>query len=73
MKRKPKYRSQSRIPGITRTPVFSSLLPEIEESIRSDMHMFKVSRSFVIATHLAHAYGIATEDYSKPRLLKKRA
>jgi hypothetical protein len=66
-------RNQPRIPGVRRTPVSASLLAEIEECIRADMKMFGVSRSFVIATHLAAMYNIRTTDYRKPVLVKKRA
>jgi len=68
---KKKIRHQTRLVGQTRTPMSTCVISEIEECVRADMRMFNVSRSFVIATHLAHAYGIKVEDYRRLRLLKK--
>ena len=65
--------TQPRIRGIKRTPVFSALLPEIEACIRADMKMFGVSRSYVIANHLAYVYDINVVDYRAPKIVARNA
>jgi len=73
MRRFKTRRTQPRILGVRRIPMATCVLSEIEECVRADMKMFGVSRSFVIATHLAHSYGIKVTDYRKPVLVRKQA
>ena len=70
---KRKYRSQTRIPGVHRMPMSTALLKELEAWVQDEMRMWKVSRSFVLANCVSFASGIKSEDYRKPRILKKRA
>lgn len=49
-------RSQPRIPGVKRLPMYTAVLPILEKDIRKDMIDFGVSRSYVIAVALATVY-----------------
>lgn len=68
-----KIRIQPRMPGTSRIPVSASLAEEIEACIRADMKMFRVSRSYVIANHLAYIYNIKVTDYRKPTVVRRNA
>lgn len=71
---KSKLRTQKRIPGLHRKPVGSAVTKQIEQWLKEQMRHFGVSRSFVIATALAHTAKIPIEDdYRKPQLVRKRA
>ena len=53
-----KVRIQNRIPGVTRVPAATGLLPDVERLIRADMRRFGCSRAFVLGT-------IATQHYER--------
>lgn len=58
-----RVRSQRPVKG-GRIPAYTGLIKDIERVIESEMRRYGVSRSFVIATALAHAFGIEEqEDY----------
>ena len=57
-----KVRSQARIPGMTRTPAYSGLIPALERCVRQDMARFNVSRSFAIAAAAARGYGLTEQE-----------
>lgn len=66
---------QRRVPG-GRTPVQSAFIQEIERAIAREMTKYRCSRSFVIATAVAFAFGIEEqEDYRpvSPRVAKRAA
>jgi hypothetical protein len=51
-----------------RQPVSSALLREVERAVRREMTRWNVSRSFVIATAVAHALGVEEQpDYRTER------
>lgn len=69
-----KIRTQKRIQGSHRKPVGTAVDKLIESWLREQMRLFRVSRSFVIATAIADVANIKLrDDYRKPLLLKKRA
>jgi hypothetical protein len=72
---KKKYRSQPRIHGVTRTPSYLGLLPELHDHVQLMADMYGVSRSWVEATLLADYFGVKIQaDFRKlPRLVNKRA
>lgn len=62
-----RFLSQPRISGSHRTPMGTSVIPDIERWIQKEMRVWKVSRAFVIATCVAFVAGIEEQpDYRKP-------
>lgn len=55
-------RFQPRTRGAHRLPVGSAFRPEVERAVQREMARFDVSRSFVIATAVAHALGVAEQE-----------
>ena len=65
MKRPTPPRRQRPIKG-GRIPAYAGLIQAIEDCIERDMRRFNVCRSFVIATHLGHIYGVDDqEDFTR--------
>lgn len=64
---------QPRIQGQKRIPAYTGLLNAIEEKIEEDMVRYGVTRSFVIATALAHVYGIDEQPDFKTISRKRRS
>ena len=54
---------QPRIKGVTRTPMGTAVIDQIERAIQKEMARYGVSRSFVIANALAFTFGIKTASY----------
>lgn len=63
---KQKLRRQKPVKG-GRIPAHTGLITEIELAIRREMARFGVSRSFVIATACAFAFGIDEQEDYRPR------
>lgn len=56
-------KAQPRIPGVRRLSKATSLHPTIEGAVAHTARLFKVSKSWVRATALAHYFGIDMETY----------
>lgn len=54
---------QPRIKGMTRTPMGTAVIDQIERAIQKEMARYGVSRSFVIANALAFTFNIKTASY----------
>lgn len=67
-----RIRMQRRIKGIKRQPVHSAFIEEIERAVQREMRFFRVSRSFVIATAVAHALGVDEQEDYRPNPRRKR-
>lgn len=67
-----KVRRQSPVRG-GRSPMGTAVIGPLETAIRREQVRFKVSRSFVIATAVAHSLGVdAQEDYQEGRSRRRR-
>lgn len=66
-------RSQPRLVGFSRRPVSSAFIDRLEKAVRAEMDRFGVSRSFVIATAVAHALGVNDQpDYNDTDTTRRR-
>lgn len=58
--------AQPRLVGVSRKPMGTSVIPDIERWIQQEMRIYNVSRAFVIATCVAFVAGIEEQpDYTK--------
>jgi hypothetical protein len=72
----PASHAQPRLKKGSRTPVGSSFMGQLERAVQAEMRRFKVSRSFVIATAVAHVLGVDEQanyrasDHKRGRVLR---
>ena len=69
---KRRFKSQPRIPGLTRTPSYASVLPDVDKRVEKDAAAYGVSKSWVRATILAEFYNIDAPDFRKDVIVKRK-